>query len=562
MEEDEGDVRVTVDPSASHYHAGENATFTISFTNTRHTPTPQTPRPPMSRTMSDGQAGAYARSKGHRRAVSSISEARMARPPTSPGLRRPTPPVPPKYSPLASTSSSTSPKTTRQGLIGQRKMENGNRTHPLRSLSVAITSHSAFRELVDAQDENDDVVALNGLGTPTTPTPSRRESIVCTLWPSLHFSFAASPPRRSRTTTGIPLSHPHARKQSAALDGTFQITSSVSQRLPSTPSTSTFSMSLAPITESNSFDSVVPSPLGPGRDLRSSLGHGSSRYTPELSVQAPTPPHPLPTPSPSQSYPDTPSTPSPTHTEGSALILLAHAQLTGTLTLEPPSAALAATWRAAEVGTGRRVVGGGRVGIGVPRPRARPRAASGVGAWLGLASPVSDGGTRATMSLGGLISAASSTASLASAPADSPSTRPLSGRRGHQRATSMASFIPGMASISALLSPFGEEEELGESALGGRAGGSRGGMNGMGAVNGAVALDGMGSSATVEEGVYPILETQPSVLAVDLTLHPGETRKCASLLRITSDRMRLTLIWYHRHLYHHSPCRTSTLLPW
>lgn len=178
MEEDEGDVRVTVDPSASHYHAGENATFTISFTNTRATPT-QTPRPAMPRAISDGQAGAYARSRGHRRAVSSVSEARMARPPTSPGLRRPTPPVPPKYSPSASTSSSTSPKASRQGLIGQRRLGNGNRMHPLRSLSVAITSHSAFHELVDAQDEHDGVVALNGSGTPTTPTHPSRESNSC-----------------------------------------------------------------------------------------------------------------------------------------------------------------------------------------------------------------------------------------------------------------------------------------------------------------------------------------------------------------------------------------------
>lgn len=91
----------------------------------------------------------------------------------------------------------------------------------------------------------------------------------------------------------------------------------------------------------------------------------------------------------------------------------------------------------------------------------------------------------------------------------------------------MASFIPGMASISALLSPFGEDEP-GESGVGG----ARGGMNGMGAMNGSAALDSMGSSATVEEGVYPILETQPSVLAVDLTLQPGETRKCESHLSV------------------------------
>ncbi|KAG8682664.1 hypothetical protein FRC08_014818, partial [Ceratobasidium sp. 394] len=80
----------------------------------------------------------------------------------------------------------------------------------------------------------------------------------------------------------------------------------------------------------------------------------------------------------------------------------------------------------------------------------------------------------------------------------------------------MASFIPGMASISALLSPFAEDapnEGSGKDMV----------PNG-GTVNGSAAADGMGPSATVEEGVYPVLETQPSVLAVDLALQPGETR--------------------------------------
>jgi hypothetical protein len=177
----------------------------------------------------------------------------------------------------------------------------------------------------------------------------------------------------------------------------------------------------------------------------------------------------------------------------------------------------------AEAGTGRRVVGGGRVGIGVSHPRARPRATSGVGAWLGLASGPDTGGAgvRAALGLGGLVSAGSSTASLASAPPDSPSTRPLniSRRRGHQRAASMASFIPGMASISALLSPFGEDA-LGE-------GGLKDVIGGGGALSGVAGADGMGPGASVEEGVFPVLETQPSVLAVDLTLQPGETRQCA-----------------------------------
>ncbi|KAG8745444.1 hypothetical protein FRC10_007987 [Ceratobasidium sp. 414] len=520
MDDDGGDIRVRVDPGASHYHAGETAVFTISFTNTRSAPTPQTPRAGLSRTASEVQMGVYGRTRGHRRAISSVSEAKMARPPTSPGLRRPTPPAIPKYVPSAlALSASPQPSTPRQGLIGFKKQANGEPR--LHSLSVSITSHDAFRELVHTGE----VMAVNGSGTPTTPVGSRRESTAFFLHRKLIFSIA-SLPTRSRTSAGIPLSHPHARKQSAALDGAFPSVSSLAHRLPATPSISTFSTSLAPITESSSSDPLVPSPLGPGRDYRASLGLGPGRRasTPSLSVQAPTPPHASPS-TPYNFYPDA-DTPSPVtpHNEYSAVILLAHAQLTGTLSLDPPSAALAASWRAAEAGTGRRVVGGGRVGIGVSHPRTRPRAASGVGAWLGLASGSSTdlggAGVRAALGLGGLVSAGSSTASLASAPPDSPATRPLNGsvsrRRGHQRATSMASFIPGMASISALLSPFGEDlpnEGPGKDIL------ASGGT-----VSGPAAADGMGPSATIEEGVYPVLETQPSVLAVDLALQPGETR--------------------------------------
>ncbi|QRV76963.1 Rgp1 domain protein [Ceratobasidium sp. AG-Ba] len=491
MDDDEGDVRVRVDPSASHYHAGEIAVFTISFTNTRPAPAPQTPRPALSRTSSaEGQIGVYGRNRGHRRAISSVSEARMARPPTSPGLRRPAPPMTHKYTPssLSSSSSSPPPKAPRQGLIGMSKKLNGES----RSLSVAITSHEAFREL-------DGIVALNGSGTPTTPVGSH---------PPL--------PKRSRTLTGIPQSHPHARKDSAALDGAFPSVSSL-HKLPATPSTSTFAMSLAPITESGSSDLVAPSPLGPGRGRHNGFGPARRASTPSLSVQAPTPPSASPSPLPNF-YPDS-EAPSPVTplNDNSALILLAHAQLTGTLSLDPPSAALAVSWRAAEIGTGRRVVGGGRMGIGVSHPRTRPRAASGVGGWFGLSAgsstDLSGTGVRAALGLGGLASAGSSTASLASAPPDSPATRPINGRRGHQRATSMASFIPGMASISALLSGDDTSSD----------GHSRDGAISPTA-NGSTAVEGMGPSATVEEGVFPVLETQPSVLAVDLSLQPGETR--------------------------------------
>ncbi|EUC65684.1 Rgp1-domain protein [Rhizoctonia solani AG-3 Rhs1AP] len=478
MDDDGGDVRVYVEPGASHYHAGEIATFTISFTNTRVIPT-QTPlaaRPLMARTKSEDQINAYGRTRGHRKAFSSISEARMARPPTSPGIRRVTPPPMAKYAPL--TSSSLSQSTgTRKGLIGIKKPVNGApRSTPGRPLSIAIAPVSALRDSENA------AVAVNGSGTPTTPT--HRAS-----------------PRRIRTTNGIPLSHPHARKQSAALDGAFLATSHLHRVPPVTPSTSSYSSSLAPITESNPLDTTAP----PATSLR---------HTPDLSGS-------------STPYPDSPVTPTPPPLENNtAHILLAHAQVTGTLTLEPPSAALAASWRVAELGAGRRVVGGGRMGIGVTP---RPRAASGVGAWLGMSDSRNGPSVRAALGLGGLASADSSTTSLASAPPDSPASRPF--KKGHHRATSMASYIPGMSSISALLSPFGDDTAVGAagSRPTSRASGRGSEMFGAGSIavpngSGAGPMDVLSSMGTVEQGVYPILESQPAVLAVDLSLQPGETR--------------------------------------
>lgn len=525
---DEGDVRVYVDPSASHYHAGETATFTISFTNIQTGPvtgTPQAARTLIPRTRSEDQITMYGRSRGHRRAASSVSEARMARPPTSPGLRRLTPPTLPKYTPLT-PSSLSQPSTSKKGLIGAtRHINGGPRPNSTPSLSIVVTQANAFRDI----NGSGGTTVLNGSDTPTTPTKNRCEFA---RYPSQFIitKSVASPPRRSRTTNGIPISHPHARKQSAALDGTFPLVSSHIQRVPpATPSTASFSASLPPITESSSIDNPASSAVLP--DSRSSLGHGNLRRAPELSVRSTTPFDVIP----SASLPESPCTPSPIQpNDNSALILLAHAQVTGFLTLEPPSAALAASWRAAELGVGRRVVGGGRVGIGVAHPRvARPRATSGVGAWLGISSSDSNGGTsmRAALGLGGLASADSSTASLVSAPPDSPATRPFNPakRKTHQRASSMASFIPGMSSISALLGPFGEDGDslAADDRPRSRAGG-RGDALGAGTVigGGGGMLDVMSSMGTVEQGVYPIIESQPSVLAVDLTLQPGETRQC------------------------------------
>ncbi|QRW19768.1 Rgp1 domain protein [Rhizoctonia solani] len=494
MDDDGGDVRVYVEPGASHYHAGEIATFTISFTNTRTVPTqtPQTIRPLIARRKSEDQINAYGRTRGHRKAFSSVSEARMARPPTSPGIRRVTPPPVAKYTPLTSSSLSQ-PTVTRKGLIGVKKQSNGTVSSviaaPGRSLSITIAPRNG----------EDGSLAINGNGTPTTPIHRGRFLHTGLVFIIILTDSLASP-RATRTKNGIPLSHPHARKQSAALDGAFPVVSSHLHRIPpTTPSTASFSSSLAPITESTSLDTIAT----PDTPLK---------RTPDVSGS-------------STPYPDSPCTPSPD--DNSALILLAHAQVTGTLTLEPPSAALAASWRVAELGSGRRVVGGGRMGIGVAP---RPRAASGVGAWLGMSESRNGPSVRAALGLGGLASADSSTASLASAPPDSPPSRPF--RKGHQRATSMASYIPGMSSISALLSPFGDDTAVGAggSRPSSRASGRASDALGPGTLvlptgGGAGAMDMMGSLGTVEQGVFPVLESQPSVLAVDLTLKPGETRK-------------------------------------
>jgi hypothetical protein len=188
------------------------------------------------------------------------------------------------------------------------------------------------------------------------------------------------------------------------------------------------------------------------------------------------------------------------------------------------------------------------MGIGAAHPRAaRPRAASGVGAWFGISGADSSPSVRAALGLGGLASADSSTASLASAPPDSPSTRPFgtARRKSHQRASSMASFIPGMSSISALLGPFGDDSASAADSRPSSRGGGRGDVLRIGAVvgGGNGMLDTMGSTGTVEQGVFPILESQPSVLAVDLTLQPGETRQC-EFISLASETHELYLIQY------------------
>ena len=89
-------IRVQVAPSQASYFAGEEFSVTITFTNTR---TPESPKP----------------RPAHRRGAHSISSAPLARPPTSPGLPRPSA-LP---NTVTRTPSNGHDVPTRKRLIGQ-----------------------------------------------------------------------------------------------------------------------------------------------------------------------------------------------------------------------------------------------------------------------------------------------------------------------------------------------------------------------------------------------------------------------------------------------------------
>jgi hypothetical protein len=119
-------LRIVVTPSQSSYFAGEPLLVTVTITNTR---SPQAQVVPPRST--------------HKRSAHSVSSARLARPPTSPGL--------PKSPSNAGAPRSYPPKSsapTRKGLIGLSLSENESRGEgvlgrriPAKSLSVDIPLH-------------------------------------------------------------------------------------------------------------------------------------------------------------------------------------------------------------------------------------------------------------------------------------------------------------------------------------------------------------------------------------------------------------------------------------
>ncbi|KAI6096233.1 Rgp1-domain-containing protein [Pisolithus croceorrhizus] len=464
-------IRVHVSPSQASYFAGEPFTVTITFTNMR---TPESS--PKGRNNGGNNT--------HKRGAHSISSAPLARPPTSPGIPRPSAGVPlATTTNITSTPSNSRDLPTRKRLIGQQDSCNSG-THTKaggqdvleqkrrslieksRSLSVDIPApgpdlsvgEKPGSQYVRAYNEFSDATA----GERTTPT-------------------AASPlPRTSDFQ--LPPHHPHARKQSLA-DGQTQFSEVPAPPPPpglASSSTSTFSLALDPIAESP----VTPYP-----------GTPSPKSPPinEPIRQSPVPkrepqPHlrPPPTPASGRSsqlglghgappprgaiFPD----------YNTELILYSYAQLLGTLSVTPlpgivmsPEHAKALTALRMRL-LKRPIVGGGSMDI-TSRHRVQERSKFRQGRALSLAS-----GLFSLLSPSGSSSAPTS-------PLQQPSSPWKSGR---PRTTSIASTSPSPTSSGHTTNGLNDVEE---------------------------------ENVDLEMPL-PTFEVQPAMLAVDLSLAPGESR--------------------------------------
>jgi hypothetical protein len=375
----------------------------------------------------------------------------------------------------------------------------------------------------------------------------------------------------------LPSSHPHARKQSV-FDGQVSpelITATTTAPLsPYTPnsSSSAFSLALDPITEGTltpyaSTPSIVSPSFETGPSFASLNGaNGSSDSVsaypiPQHGRRTSQPPplsqwslghgHP---PTHTKLHPRTAFSSSftPANTE---LILYSYAQLKGTLFLTTPPTSGSSfipanpshphtlnSVRAALLKRG--VVGGGRMDITTslhhpqPAPQHRRRPTHG----------------RSSSFSSGLLSLLSPTSLVASASAPSGSLTPTP-----WTPTSASSL--GSGPNSGMLAP--------PSPALGRLPNSRGvglglGIPGSPGINdagtGSVAdLNGIADEEIDPGTPLPTFEVQPAMLAVDLSLMPGESRSCGfkiSCFGYTS--VSLTLAKYHRYVFHSTTRQPST----
>ncbi|ETW87730.1 hypothetical protein HETIRDRAFT_457174 [Heterobasidion irregulare TC 32-1] len=512
-------LRVVVTPSQSSYFAGEPFSVTISITNTR---SPQSAPAPRTHTHT------------HKRSAHSVSSAPLARPPTSPGLLRSASAAVPKPGAAAAEL------PARKGLIGVARAPKGADELPQvlprdakrrvqgKSLSVHILPQEQTRAADDAKR--------------LSPVLARRSDERRVLNPTS--PRISSPLARA---SSLPLNHPHARKPSvldAQLPLPVDLDSQQQQQQPPIPksaSVSSFSVSLDTITETNSpitptpvlipptptVVSPSPPPFSPLATAHKTTPFEPHSYPPRAppAPRAPSllglghgpPPNPAPSRLPTTTKPananlDPPPTApaarttfAPPHSE---LVLYAYVQLIGTATLAPPPLAARAP------------------ALMALRSRIVRRAPIGGGS-MDITSSLQ--GADASPPGGPLAQSQSQSQSLQHQQQHGRARRPP-----HARSASLS------ASLFSFLSPaFASPAPAPASAsptLGGGGGGSSGFRPGHRARTSTYALGGVGVGAvglglgvpqTEEwdpETPVPVFEVPPAMLAVDLTLAPGESR--------------------------------------
>ncbi|OCH94164.1 Rgp1-domain-containing protein [Obba rivulosa] len=475
-------IRVVVTPSQASYFAGEPFSVTITFTNTR---TPE---------LLSSRSASHSATSTHKRGAHSISSVPLARPPTSPGTRTALPAIPTRNTGVGNV-------ITRKGLIGRGRPPKGaddlpeaegRRRQLPKSLSVSLSPIEVAAHLKD-----------NPNGKPALRSSVTSESLHASPT-SPHIS---SPLARSASLP-IASTHPHARKQSL-LDGQLQLQDlkppvSLSPFAP-TPnaSTSSFSISLDPIAEGTNSPipptPALPSPIPEASAVtirtQISVANGTS-YPSTVAKTARAhayPParapargaaqlgHGPPPSSASQAQPPRTAFSSSFPAPNTELILYSYAQLLGTVSVVPLPGTTTAPEQARTLRhlrtslLKRQVVGGGSMNITSSQS-------------VGHGPPAPPGPARRP-SHGRSASLSSGLLSLLS-----PASAPQPWAPGHRART------------SSVFSLFSTSSSTGASGVG----------LGLG-----VGID---EDEIDPETPLPTFEVQPAMLAVDLSLAPGESR--------------------------------------
>ena len=491
-------IRIVVTPSQSSFFAGELFSVKITFTNTR---SPET-------------ASAKPSSQTHKRGSHSISSAPLARPPTSPGTPRS----------VAVPSSSTKQKgriydvPRRKNLIGRPQQASisssavgevpdlieGRRKRQLapKSLSVSISPYDAQDSFAVSSTPYSNK-SLSDARKGEFLAPMQSTSSLRTLSSFAGILQHASSPLARTDTLNLSSKHPHARKQSL-LDGQISLDHiSPTTSIPPAPyspnsSTSSFTIALDPIAEGAQSPYLSTPALGsPTVDTvflptqQRTVAHGTlpgypNRRRPTSLGLGQPPKSPL-------SYPRTTT----------EIILYSYAQLSGSLVLSqipevPPSIEQLETLNSIRSALlSRAVLGGGSMDISStlnsPKP-ATPRSPR-PGHSHNRASSLSAG----LLSMLSPISLASPVTSPVPNSSTSPKRRSASGYLPSGSPMS-AKFLSNTSSPSVFGLGFGND---------------------------------VGDNIDPEEPL-PTFETQPSMLVVDLSLAPGESRSCAFLYSFNS----------------------------